>query len=141
MKRVQANERDKRGCGCIECAGGVSVSRSHKQNHITPPPHQPPSLLPPHPTSGLYATDGDQIPERETNCDIINCWKREVEDLDGRFISDRVFLLSSPSPYYTSSAVRAGVGDITQNKGVLKRGMSEPRLALRLPLKPGQMPL
>ena len=34
-----------------------------------------------------------------------------------------------------------GVGDITQNKGVLERGMSEPRLASPLPLKAGQMPL
>lgn len=28
VKRVQANERDKRGCGCIQCAGGVSVSEA-----------------------------------------------------------------------------------------------------------------
>lgn len=127
VKRVQANERDKRGCGCSECAGGVSVSEATSKTTFPP--------------SGLYATDGDQIPARETNCDIViagsvklRTWKKA---------SPWTGCSSSPLPVltYASSAVRVGVGDITQNKGVLKRGMSEPRLALRLPLKPGQMPL
>ena len=29
--------RDKRGCGCIQCAGGVSVSEATSRNHIPPP--------------------------------------------------------------------------------------------------------
>lgn len=122
VKRVQGNERDKRGCGCIECAGGVSVSEA------TSKPTFPP---------GLYAIDGENIYRgRETVCDTVivgsaklRTWKKPL----GPPGASRLLL------HVECSAV--WVGDITQNKGVLKQGMSEPRLALPLPLKPGQMPL
>lgn len=85
MKRVQANERDKRGCGCIECAGGVSVSEATSKT--TFPPLWP-LCYRRRPDTG----EGNQLRYR-------NCWKPEVEDLEESFPLDRVFLLSSPRPY------------------------------------------
>lgn len=90
--------------------------RSHKRTTFPPP--------------GLYATDGENISERRTNSDIVNAGWAKLRTWK-KALLDRVFLSSPlPRPHYTSSAVRCGVGDINQNKGVLRRGMSEPRLAL-----------
>ena len=104
VKRVQANQRDKRGCGCIECAGGVSVSEATSKPHFPPSP------------SGLY---GRRRYTGEGNCDIVILLeKREVEDF-GR--KKRACFWTgcscSPLPVLTT---RCAVGDITQNKGVLK---------------------
>lgn len=93
MKRVQANERDKRGCGCIQCAGGVSVSEA------TSEPHSPlPSLA-------FYATDGEYIylyiylsKRRETICLSVIAGSVKLRTWR-RASLDRVFLplLLSPS--------------------------------------------
>lgn len=76
--------------------------RSHRQT--TFPPH-PPTPHPPSP-SGLYATDGAAIPERETNSDIIIAGSAKLRTWKEKAPSDRVSSpLLSPRPHYTSSAV------------------------------------
>lgn len=98
----------------------------------------------------FYATHGgdeEEIPERGNRLR----YSLEVEDLEGKSfpsLGPGVPPPSSSPPHSLLHVERCGaarcgfgVGDITQNKGVLERGMSEPRLASPLPLKAGQMPL
>lgn len=118
----------------------VCPSPKPQANHIPPLQHHPRRRRRHHHLWPLcyrrrkYIGEGNQLR-------YCNCWKREVEDLR-KLPRTGCFSSPLPRPYYASSAVRwCGAGDITQNKGVLKQGMSEPRLALPLPLKSGQMPL
>lgn len=104
VKRVQANERDKRGCGCIQCAGGVSVSEA------TSEPHFPASF------SGvlryrrrIYIFIYIFIEEEGNNLPQCNCWKREVEDLEESFLGPGVSP-SPPLPVLTTRRARCGVG-------------------------------
>lgn len=93
VKRVQANERDKRGCGCIQCAGGVSVSEATSEPHF------------PLPSLAFYATDGEYIylyiylsKRRETICLSVIAGSVKLRTWR-RASLDRVFLplLLSPS--------------------------------------------
>lgn len=94
VKRVQANERDKRGYGCIECAGGVSVSEATSKTTVLP--------------SGLYATDGDQTPERESNSDIVIAGSVKLRTWKNASLGPGVF--SSPLPVLTTRRARCGLG-------------------------------
>lgn len=82
VKRVQANERDKRGCGCIQCADGVSVSEA------TSKPHSP--LLPLCRRRWKHIGEGNQLR-------YCNWWKSEVEDLEESSLGPGVSPLLSPS--------------------------------------------
>lgn len=92
VKRVQASERDKRGCGYIECAGGVSVSEATAD-------HIPPSLV-------FIPRAVKNISERETNCDIVIAGGAKLRTRK-KALLDRAFLLSSPCP---CCRVRCGAG-------------------------------
>lgn len=121
----------------------VCPSPKPQAETTSPPPLSlSPSLALFHATHG---GDEEEIPERGNRLR----YSLEVEDLEGKSFPSLGPGVPPPSSsphthYYTSSGVARcgfGVGDITQNKGVLERGMSEPRLASPQPLKAGQMPL
>lgn len=138
VKRVQRQKRLRLHSMCRWCVR----LRSHKQKPHPLPLSLSPSLALFHATHG---GDEEEIPERGNRLR----YSLEVEDLEGKSFPSLGPGVPPPSSsphthYYTSSGVARcgfGVGDITQNKGVLERGMSEPRLASPQPLKAGQMPL
>lgn len=126
VKRVQANEPDKRGCGCIQCAGGVSVSEATSEPHFPPP--------------GLYATHGDNISEREANSDIVNAGCAKLRTWK-EALSDRVFLLSSPpSLLHVECGALWGWRYKPEQRSLEARN-ERAETSFALPLKPGQMPL
>lgn len=97
VKRVQASERDKRGCGCIQCAGGVSVSEA------TSKPHPPAASSHLHSSPGLHATHGENTPWKETNSGLVSGGSAKLRTRGGR----KAALLSSPSRVFLLPSPRA----------------------------------
>ena len=120
----------------VECP-----STKPQANRITPSSSSSSSPSSSSSSFGLNATDGEHISKRETICDIVSL-EAKLRTWEESSLRPGVSRLLFPSLVHVESvAVRCGVGDITQNKGVLEQGLSESRLALPLSLKTGQMPL